>query len=1353
MSEAPPPAPTDFRQMYRRMKTPQLISEAWENETDMRLRDQIVAALVDRARRPEEEGGGDAAWPSAPLAAREEAAGLYPDPADPEFAARLFAKREFYEARAVAMSVADGTVDPCTSAAAERVFELTPVQRIVSRFLHPLTPYQGMLLFHGVGVGKTCSAVTIAEQFLEASPTSRVFVLVPQALKDNFKRTIFDAGKLRWDAAAGEWTAQQCTGTSYLDRLGLRRNPDLDTVRYRVEEDRRSRYTITGYLAFANWIAKTLANSVPKDVTDPAIRTAAENEVLRKLFSDKLIIVDEAHNMRDVEERSEGGAGGAGGVGDAESVAEGEAAENAGGKALNPFLKRIALHAEGLRLVFMTATPMYNSAPEIVLLLNYLSMNDTKSEASALRISDIFTPSGDIRPGAPQRSLERLARRYVSYMRGENPYTFPLRMKPEDAPAAPGDMWPAISATKKDVNLTDDMKEALSALPLVFTEAEMGSPPDVLLRAATARSAATAGAGAAAETEEEAAFAAEGVAAEAAEAPARTDAMLDLRMQMANITYPNMMYGTQGWSNYFTDVKVKVGKNTLRVFTPKPQAEGPFAVDSVFAGEGLRRHAPKIARIVESVKSAKGICFAYSRYTNAGALPLAVALERAGFQRRMADGTIAPLLVNATPKVAPICAICGKHDGAEHAAGDHPFRPACYVLLTADERISPRFAGLVQQAATWPEDPEWGPLGGRVKVVIGSQVASEGLDLKCVREMHVLDAWYHLNRIDQIVGRAIRYCSHTALRPIETRLGLPAMSMNNCLIYLHALHGGDYETADMYAYRIAIEKALMVGKVQRLMKRHAWDCNLELEAITFAGLPRRIQIDAQGRDRRERDAEGRELDGYSINDRDYTTYCDYQRCRHECAVSVARTVEEGLRLDASTFSSSDARRLILEKQAFVRGLFTDQVMVPETIVQDIFSDLPWEIASDALMELLDGRRFQVTRSDGVTGFLVKKAGWLVFQPAGVTDTDIPMTLRYARAFQLRRRFMEPVMPVMGRVEEMGAGLAVAAAPARKGVKTSAAVPATVSSAMPTAAVVATDGVVAAAPKALAATNSGLLGRWAEWLAFVESRGEGPLPSTLSPAEQLWKWLLARYASVPELRYVALRWWFDKKARYADQRALYEYALAPPAGASAVVDPLLIALDETVRQDLFRSKQRIGYRIYNPETLKIDYFCSGVSEVAFSPCDSKMAALMDKVLGAQKVEFPAETGPLFGFLAAKKGVVVFKTFDNTKEKKHSTVGAECAGVSNLGEHRPRIQILHAAGRASDLAPLMLPDDEASWDGAKTRVTQPQHMYDITHQPLCLYMEFLTRIFDAHRVSATRWFLPATTAYFTGMRSRK
>ncbi len=1311
---------TDWKQLYDTMRTRELATEAWATQADMRGRDALLESLMTRERIPRpDDGGADAAWPSAAVAARDEMAGLYPDPADPDFAARIYGKREFYEARAIAAGVAAGDIDPCSSSAAAAVFELTPVQRIVSRFLHPMTPYNGALLFHGVGVGKTCTAVTVAEQFLEAAPQSKVIVLVPQALKDNFKATVFDPAKIQWDEAAGEWTSHQCTGTAYLERLGLMQERDLKKVTFKVEESRRARYVVTGYQAFANWLERTISKQMPGlSSLSPEARRAAEDEFLRREFSDHLIIIDEAHNLRDTAAEAD--------VGSKDSTTTGEAAENAGGKALNPWLKRIVLNAEGLRLLLMTATPMYNSAPEIVLLLNYLMMNDTKSEKIVLKVDALFTKNGALKPGPATRMLEKVARRYVSYMRGENPYTFPLRMRPVDAPASPVDEWPEVSATKRPVEFVEGEREALNALPLIFTEPIPGSPPEQLLRAGTSRAQAPV-------LIEEGDIPPPEEDEQLEEVGKVSDAMLDQRMQMANISYPNMLYGGAGWDTYFNSVKVSGGKNKLRMFGPKPQEGGPFAVDTVFAGEGLRTHGPKLHRVVESIKKAQGICFAYSRYIKGGALPLAIALERAGFQRRLADGTLVPLLVNAQPPVAPICALCGERDGAGHGSAGppgHPFRAACYVLLTSEDELSPNFKGLVRQAATWDEDPEWGPLGARVKAVIGSQVASEGLDLKCVREMHVIDAWYHLNRTEQIIGRAIRYCSHTALRPIEERLGLPRMSMNNTLIYLHAMRVGAgtagepaFETADMYAYRLAIQKALMVGYVQRLLKKHAWDCNLELEAITFTGLPLRPQVDAQGNERRERNEAGEYMEGYSINDRDFTTYCDYMACEHQCARIVARTVEEGLHLDSSTFTVSDARRLILSKQEIVRRLFEDQVMVPETVVQDIFSDLPWEIAEEALMELIDGRRFRVKRPDGVEGFLVKKAGYLVFQPALVADTDIPLAMRYARAFQLRRRFMDSSLPVLARAEEYEGAVAVQ----KKATATGPVL-------VPT-----TAGGAGGYPKIISA--------WTNWYSYVRGNGAAG-PASLPVPHRLWAWLLNRYAAVPEMQAVALRWWVDHQD-YASQRALLEFATTTTETTEEIT-----ALQQTLKRDIFATKQMNAYRIYNPSTMAIELFCQSAGG-DWGSCPSNISALVDKQLGNKPVTYPAETGPLFGFLSAKGEKIFFKTLDTTKGKKSSTVGAGCINVSNLGEHQPRVRLLHAAARELDpaIAPLMLPDDDAAGTADKTAALTPTHLEDMTLQPLCLYMEVLCRLLDARALGGRRWVLDAVAAAHSGLKGRK
>ena len=44
--------------------------------------------------------------------------------------------------------------------------ELNNNQKFIKTFLSPNTPYNGCLLFHGVGVGKTCSSISVAEGFI-----------------------------------------------------------------------------------------------------------------------------------------------------------------------------------------------------------------------------------------------------------------------------------------------------------------------------------------------------------------------------------------------------------------------------------------------------------------------------------------------------------------------------------------------------------------------------------------------------------------------------------------------------------------------------------------------------------------------------------------------------------------------------------------------------------------------------------------------------------------------------------------------------------------------------------------------------------------------------------------------------------------------------------------------------------------------------------------------------------------------------------------------------------------------------------------------------------------------------------
>ena len=62
-------------------------------------------------------------------------------------------------------------------------FDLLTHQKIVRDYLNLYTPYRGLLLYHGLGSGKTCSSIALAEGM---KSDKQVIVLTPASLKMNF---------------------------------------------------------------------------------------------------------------------------------------------------------------------------------------------------------------------------------------------------------------------------------------------------------------------------------------------------------------------------------------------------------------------------------------------------------------------------------------------------------------------------------------------------------------------------------------------------------------------------------------------------------------------------------------------------------------------------------------------------------------------------------------------------------------------------------------------------------------------------------------------------------------------------------------------------------------------------------------------------------------------------------------------------------------------------------------------------------------------------------------------------------------------------------------------------------------
>jgi hypothetical protein len=73
--------------------------------------------------------------------------------------------------------------------------------------------------------------------------------------------------------------------------------------------------------------------------------------------------------------------------------------------------------------------------------------------------------------------------------------------------------------------------------------------------------------------------------------------------------------------------------------------------------------------------------------------------------------------------------------------------------------------------------------GSILKVLFGTQTVMEGVDFKNVNQIHILDPWWNDSRMQQIIARGVRFCSHRDL-PMERRV---------VDVFIHISTMGSYE--------------------------------------------------------------------------------------------------------------------------------------------------------------------------------------------------------------------------------------------------------------------------------------------------------------------------------------------------------------------------------------------------------------------------------------------------------------------------------------------------------------------------------------------------------------------------------
>ena len=193
-----------------------------------------------------------------------------------------------------------------------------PYQKFVRDYMRNDAPYRGLLVYHGLGSGKTCTAIAAAEA-LFATSKKNIIVMSPKSLKKNFLREVSKCGfrhfqlKNFWVRMAKQdqtaiFFANSVLGISaaHLKRAHNIWIPDFRKPQSESNYDSlnpEDRQEIRAQiLSIVEWDPKTNPTGRIRfisynGITAKNLMIMACDTAYKKFFDDAVIVVDEIHNL------------------------------------------------------------------------------------------------------------------------------------------------------------------------------------------------------------------------------------------------------------------------------------------------------------------------------------------------------------------------------------------------------------------------------------------------------------------------------------------------------------------------------------------------------------------------------------------------------------------------------------------------------------------------------------------------------------------------------------------------------------------------------------------------------------------------------------------------------------------------------------------------------------------------------------------------------------------------------------------------------------------------------------------------------------------------------------------------
>lgn len=666
----------------------------------------------------------------------EKSFSYYPSTSDTNFVCKLSSKKEFYNLKHTGFK--DKTI---TEMCPVDTFPKLQNQEMLRNFINPNTQYTGVLVFHGLGTGKTCLAIQVGESFRKhiQQTGKKNLVIVSRSIYENFRKEIYNFNK---EAVEKKHNLKrgtlQCTGESYVPPDNMTKS---DRIKYR-NQILQKYYDLITYGGIKSIFVKIARMFFPPfkmtdfdyEFAQKCMKNSSFVSHIKNIFSDRLVIIDEVHNMRNSSNEDE--------------------------KLSSRLLEMILHHSERCRLLLLTATPIYNQADEILYILNLLRINDKQKPISQ---SEQFFGQFDFVSDAQRERFQELWKGHISYLRGENPVNFPRKIFPSTKITYIPSYTYSIDGKKSD---DASIFKRFQTQPLV--NAKMSEYQynvyKTIVRVESSVNQSDEG-----ESEK---------------------FHLNGRV-ISNLVYPNpsddisFSYGTSGFKSCFTSSSVR---------GPFKPTKNAHVQDTFFLDErAIESFSPKMMHIWNSIKSTPNqLTFIYSEYLQGGILPMCLMLEHHGYTRYSDNNLLSY--------------------NRKHASNSKK-----YILLEGS--MSSEKRNQLVDEFNKPDNKN----GERIQVILGTRVVGEGIDFKNIRNIHIMNPWYNFSRMDQIIGRGVRHCSHVLQEPEE----------RSVTINIYSASIGKYESTDEYVYRTAFEKDVLFQRIFHALKESAFDCSLNYLANIF----------------------------------------------------------------------------------------------------------------------------------------------------------------------------------------------------------------------------------------------------------------------------------------------------------------------------------------------------------------------------------------------------------------------------------------------------------------------------------------------------------------------------------------